>query len=133
MGATGAVGQRFVQQLEGHPWFDVFALGASERSVGKTYGGVVRWLLSTPIPASTADMQVISLALLPPPFFSFIFNFYYLRSGRVTSQQKTHHLGNVVLFFLHLTHLWLDLLRMRLLNMELQVLTKDSNLVLKLN
>eukprot|EP00026_Physarum_polycephalum_P003831 Phypoly_transcript_03847.p1 GENE.Phypoly_transcript_03847~~Phypoly_transcript_03847.p1 ORF type:complete len:367 (-),score=66.07 Phypoly_transcript_03847:50-1150(-) len=58
LGATGAVGQRFVQQLEGHPWFELYALGASERSAGKGYGGAVRWLLSTPIPESTSNMQV---------------------------------------------------------------------------
>ena len=57
LGATGAVGQRFVQQLEGHPWFEIHALGASERSAGKNYGGAVRWLLNTPIPDSTAVMQ----------------------------------------------------------------------------
>ncbi len=35
LGATGAVGQRFVELLEGHPWFEVAALYASERSAGK--------------------------------------------------------------------------------------------------
>lgn len=58
LGATGAVGQRFLQQLEGHPWFEVYALGASERSAGKNYGSVVRWLLSTSIPESVKSMQV---------------------------------------------------------------------------
>ena len=38
LGATGAVGQRFVQLLENHPWFEVSALTGSERSVGKKYG-----------------------------------------------------------------------------------------------
>jgi len=58
LGATGAVGQRFVQQLEGHPWFEVHALGASERSAGKTYKSATRWLLSTPMPENVTNMQV---------------------------------------------------------------------------
>ena len=37
LGATGMVGQRFVTLLEGHPWFEVVLLAASERSAGKTY------------------------------------------------------------------------------------------------
>ncbi|MFC1746825.1 aspartate-semialdehyde dehydrogenase [Candidatus Neomarinimicrobiota bacterium] len=43
LGATGAVGQRFVQLLEGHPWFNVTMLYASERSAGKTYEEAVDW------------------------------------------------------------------------------------------
>lgn len=60
LGATGAVGQRFVQQLEDHKWFRVHALGASERSSGSTYGSVVRWLQTTPIPEYAKEMQVIN-------------------------------------------------------------------------
>lgn len=37
LGATGAVGQRFVEALSNHPWFEITALAASERSAGKTY------------------------------------------------------------------------------------------------
>jgi len=37
LGATGAVGQRFVERLANHPWFEITALAASERSAGKTY------------------------------------------------------------------------------------------------
>jgi aspartate-semialdehyde dehydrogenase len=58
LGATGAVGQRFIQQLENHPWFELHALGASERSAGRNYESAVRWLLSTPIPDAVRDMQV---------------------------------------------------------------------------
>ena len=43
LGATGAVGQRFVQLLAEHPWFDLVTLTASERSAGKKYGDVVNW------------------------------------------------------------------------------------------
>ncbi len=58
LGATGAVGQRFVQLLEGHPWFEISALAASGRSAGKPYGEACRWLLSTPMPAAVQNMTV---------------------------------------------------------------------------
>ena len=37
LGGTGMVGQRFISLLEGHPWFEVTLVAASERSAGKTY------------------------------------------------------------------------------------------------
>ena len=58
LGATGAVGQRFVQLLENHPWFTVTALAASERSEGKPYAEAVTWRLDTPIPAAVKDLVV---------------------------------------------------------------------------
>ncbi len=58
LGATGAVGQRFVQLLAGHPWFDLVALAASERSAGKCYGEAVAWRLDTPLPAAARELPV---------------------------------------------------------------------------
>ena len=58
LGATGTVGQRFIQLLEGHPWFDVTWLAASDRSAGKTYSGAMKWRLSTPLPERIANMPV---------------------------------------------------------------------------
>ena len=60
IGATGMVGQRFSTLLENHPWFEVAALAASARSAGKTYREAVggHWLMTTPMPASLADMVV---------------------------------------------------------------------------
>jgi aspartate-semialdehyde dehydrogenase len=58
LGATGVVGQRFIQMLERHPWFEVAWLAASDRSEGKSYAEAVRWRLKTPIPASVAAMTV---------------------------------------------------------------------------
>lgn len=58
LGATGMVGQRFIQLLEGHPWFEITWLAASDRSSGKTYGEAVRWKLDTPLPARIAAMPV---------------------------------------------------------------------------
>jgi len=58
LGATGIVGQRFVQMLEHHPWFEVAWLAASDRSEGKPYVESARWRLKTPIPARVAHMPV---------------------------------------------------------------------------
>ncbi len=58
LGATGIVGQRFVQMLENHPWFEVAWLAASERSEGRTYAEAARWRLKTPMPARVASLQV---------------------------------------------------------------------------
>ncbi len=58
LGATGVVGQRFIQMLEHHPWFEVAWLAASDRSEGKVYGEAARWRLKTPIPPTVAGMTV---------------------------------------------------------------------------
>jgi len=58
LGATGVVGQRFIQMLEHHPWFEVAWLAASDRSEGKVYAEAVRWRLKTPIPPAVAKMTV---------------------------------------------------------------------------
>jgi aspartate-semialdehyde dehydrogenase len=59
LGATGMVGQRFVQLLQDHPWFEISALAASERSIGKPYAEAVRWKLDTPIPPRVRDLPVL--------------------------------------------------------------------------
>src|SRR6476659_10439998 len=58
LGATGIVGQRFVQMLEHHPWFEVAWLAASDRSEGKSYGEATRWRMKTAVPEQVAEMQV---------------------------------------------------------------------------
>src|SRR5579859_412965 len=58
VGATGMVGQRFIQLLESHPWFEVAWLSASERSSGLPYAEAARWKLNTPIPDRVAKMTV---------------------------------------------------------------------------
>ena len=62
LGATGAVGQRFVQLLENHPWFEVSALTGSDRSVGQTYGDACRWVLDAPLPEYARSMKVVPTA-----------------------------------------------------------------------
>ena len=58
LGATGMVGQRFLELLAEHPWFEVVWLAASERSSGKLYGEAVRWKLSTPLAERFARMPL---------------------------------------------------------------------------
>ena len=58
LGATGMVGQRFIQLLERHPWFEVAWVAASERSYGKTYAEAAKWKMKTAIPARIARMKL---------------------------------------------------------------------------
>jgi aspartate-semialdehyde dehydrogenase len=58
LGATGAVGQRFAQLLADHPWFELVALAASERSVGRRYEDVCRWVISGDPPEAIGEMVV---------------------------------------------------------------------------
>ena len=55
LGATGMVGQQFIHQLAGHPWFELTWLAASERSEGKRYADAAPWRLETPIPDGIAE------------------------------------------------------------------------------
>jgi aspartate-semialdehyde dehydrogenase len=58
LGATGMVGQRFIQLLEHHPWFEVAWLAASDRSSGKKYGEAVKWKLDCALPERIAQMSI---------------------------------------------------------------------------
>jgi aspartate-semialdehyde dehydrogenase len=58
LGATGAVGQRFIALLAKHPWFKVTWLGASQRSEGKAYRDATGWRLPTPLPEDVAKLTV---------------------------------------------------------------------------
>ena len=62
LGATGTVGQRLVQLLAGHPWFELTEVAASERSSGKKYSEAVKWHLDSPIPAAAANLVVKDLS-----------------------------------------------------------------------
>jgi aspartate-semialdehyde dehydrogenase len=66
VGATGMVGQRFVTLLTDHPWFQIAALAASERSAGKTYSEAVgkRWAMASKMPSSVSKIVVRNAAHL---------------------------------------------------------------------
>jgi aspartate-semialdehyde dehydrogenase len=66
VGATGIAGQQFIEALRDHPWFEITALAASERSAGKTYGealrdaksGAVRWWCAGAPPVEVLRLPV---------------------------------------------------------------------------
>lgn len=58
LGATGAVGQKFIRLLQGHPWFEIEALGASERSAGKKYKDAANWIEDVVLPEHIKDTIV---------------------------------------------------------------------------
>ena len=62
LGATGAVGQRFVQMLQGHPWFEIAELYASERSAGRRYADACKWNLRGDIPQQLRDLRLLECA-----------------------------------------------------------------------
>ena len=57
------VGQRFISLLENHPWFEVTAIAASQRSAGKTYEEAVggRWKMDAPMPESVKKLEVLNV------------------------------------------------------------------------
>jgi aspartate-semialdehyde dehydrogenase len=58
LGATGMVGQRYIQLLADHPWFEIAWLAASDRSSGKPYSEAAKWRLDTALPERIARMTV---------------------------------------------------------------------------
>ena len=58
LGATGAVGQRFIQLLADHPWFEIVALAGSERSAGQKYADL-KWVLDSDPPANIGQMTIL--------------------------------------------------------------------------
>jgi aspartate-semialdehyde dehydrogenase len=61
LGATGMVGQLFIQLLNGHPWFKVSVVAASERSAGQKYSEVAKWKLPISIPEDVANLDVVEI------------------------------------------------------------------------
>lgn len=74
LGATGAVGQKFIRLLQNHPWFDITALGASSRSAGKTYKEAAQWVESIPLPGKIGKTVVRSCKAGDFPDVDFIFS-----------------------------------------------------------
>ncbi|RLE20837.1 MAG: aspartate-semialdehyde dehydrogenase [Acidobacteria bacterium] len=66
LGATGSVGQKLIRLLHDHPWFEIQALAASDRSAGKTYADAVHWLEPTLLPRTVSGMKVLSVDAVQP-------------------------------------------------------------------
>ena len=60
LGATGSVGQKFIELLENHPWFEISELAASDKSAGKKYKDAVDWFLTSPLPEKVGEILVQS-------------------------------------------------------------------------
>ncbi|RLI00299.1 aspartate-semialdehyde dehydrogenase, partial [Candidatus Bathyarchaeota archaeon] len=60
LGATGTVGQRFIELLNDHPWFNIEVLAASPRSAGKKYREACKWLLKSEMPEEIGEMTVVN-------------------------------------------------------------------------
>ncbi len=73
IGATGLVGQRYVQLLANHPWFEIVGLAASERSAGKTLSQI-GWALEEPPPPHLADMKIEKIDVDKIPKVDFVFS-----------------------------------------------------------
>lgn len=86
LGATGAVGQKFIQLLKNHPWFNIKTLGASERSSGKPYAKAVHWIEKTEIPNAVAGISVSNC--VPGAFNDVDFVFSGLDSSVATDIEK---------------------------------------------
>lgn len=74
LGATGAVGQKFINLLQGHPWFTITALGASERSAGKTYREATNWIEAVKLPEDIAVMTVTTCDPAQMPGVDLVFS-----------------------------------------------------------
>jgi aspartate-semialdehyde dehydrogenase len=73
IGATGLVGQRYVQLLASHPWFEIVGLAASEKSEGKTLSQI-GWVLEEPPPPHLADMKIEKIDVDKIPKVDFVFS-----------------------------------------------------------
>jgi len=58
LGATGSVGQKFIELLAGHPWFEIAAVAASERSSGRRYQEAANWFMRSTLPTRVATMPI---------------------------------------------------------------------------
>ena len=58
LGCTGSVGQKFIELLVNHPWFEIKELCASDKSAGKKYKEAVDWFLPSQLPESVGDILV---------------------------------------------------------------------------
>lgn len=88
LGATGAVGQKFVRLLVDHPWFEITALAASERSAGRPYREAVDWIDSSRIPPEVADVEVV--ATEPPLECDFVFSGLSSSVAKEIEQEFAH-------------------------------------------
>lgn len=108
LGATGTVGQRFIQLLEHHPWFEVAEVMASDQSAGKPYVEAIgsRWKLPSSIPASVARLKVkrpgdalqsrLLFSSLDASVAGEVEAHYANRGHLVSSNARNHRMGTLI-------------------------------------
>ncbi len=107
LGATGTVGQQFVRLLSEHPWFELAALAASERSAGKAYRDAVTWIQTRPIPETVAATTVHTIEELAGREFDIVFSALdaslardiepeFARSSLVVTNASAHRMDEAV-------------------------------------
>jgi aspartate-semialdehyde dehydrogenase len=104
LGATGSVGQRFIQLLQNHPWFEVAELVASERSVGKRYREATEWRLDASMPGRVGELVVkdygdaidspVAFSALPGEVAQEIEQRLAREGHAVLSNTSTHRMGH---------------------------------------
>lgn len=87
LGATGAVGQKFIRLLRNHPWFTIKALGASERSAGKKYREAAHWIEDIELPDKVRELEVTTCE--PDKFEGVDFVFSGLDSSVATDIERS--------------------------------------------
>lgn len=102
LGATGLVGQRLVQMMADHPWFDVRVLAASDNSTGKKYADAARWHLGSDMPAYAREMVVqpcdpkaetpLAFSALPSDVAGEIESEWRRRGSLVSSNASSHRM-----------------------------------------
>src|SRR5262245_18296349 len=94
LGASQQIGQMMIQLIAAHPWFELIALYDSASFVGKQFGEGVQWLLSAPIPAVVAKMEIQSFESAPP--CAIVFSALSSNEG-VEKERYFAHAGSTVI------------------------------------
>ncbi|HRI47380.1 MAG TPA: aspartate-semialdehyde dehydrogenase, partial [Ignavibacteriaceae bacterium] len=122
LGATGSVGQKFIQLLYNHPYFVIESLVASERSAGKKFGDAVNWILPVPLPSEIASLVIkktketlsskILFSGLDSSIAGEVEEFYANKGHIIISNSKNHRFDEFVpLLIPEVNHEHLELIR----------------------
>ena len=110
VGATGMVGQRFLTLLENHPYFEVTALAASQRSAGKTYEEAVgaRWKMSVPMPEKYKSMVIIDAADIKKmgELCSFVFCAVDMKKDEIKALEEAYAKAEIPVVSNNSAHRW---------------------------
>ncbi len=106
LGATGMVGQRYIDLLRDHPWFEVTYVVASERSAGKSYKAAVEWHMPGPIPKNVADLNVYAIDKLDDAKKNCDFVFSALDSGIAKEYEEKYAEADIPVISNSSCHRW---------------------------